>query len=187
MHRVETGGEPYQEMLDLVCNAVEASFARQEARSALLPPALDPRTHRNYIERVLRADAKNYISATEFVDSHSYFFLHKPEPVEELDTPSPKIQLVRDELLQALRPLSEEPSSQWDHDSLASATDTAIKAMISSATVTIKKKEVWKVLRAMLTGGQKGPSLIESMEILGPEVVMERIQFFDDVTLSPAS
>jgi glutamyl/glutaminyl-tRNA synthetase len=45
----------------------------------------------------------------------------------------------------------------------------------SNADTSLRKKEVWQVIRSILTGGQKGPSLIETMEILGSDVVLERI------------
>jgi glutamyl/glutaminyl-tRNA synthetase len=97
------------------------------------------------------------------------------------------VELVRAQLLKALAPLSDEASSTWDHATLASVTDEAIKAMLTDPESSIKKKDIWKVLRAMLTGGQKGPSLIETMEILGPNVVQERIETFRSETPGPAS
>ena len=183
MKRVEEGGQRYEEVIDLVCNAVEQESQNKHRPQELLEPGLRPWESREYMNSVLRGDAKNYVNAIEFVGSHDYFFLRTPKLLAgATGIPQQSIDLVRSKLLSSLEDLLAAEgahTTQWNHDTLVSATERAIKVILAEAGSSMKKKEIWKVLRAMLTGGQKGPSLMETMEILGPEVVLDRIKRFE--------
>ena len=124
---------------------------------------------------MLKADAKNYVTATDFVKSHAYFFVRQPDIVEPPDLPYGNIEIIRNQLVSAIHALVEDANRLWDHDNLVEATEDAIKAIMGIPDTTIKKKQIWQVLRFLLTGGQRGPSLVETMEILGPEIVLERL------------
>jgi glutamyl/glutaminyl-tRNA synthetase len=168
-------------MLNMVCNAVQKTMSQQWLDKEKLAPGLEPHQNRAYVDRVLRADAKNYITAKEFTASHSYFFLREPENIKPLNTEPWKIERIQDAFLKDLKPLAT-TNDKWEHDALAEVAARAINNISTTpedSTKQIKKKEIWQVLRAVLTGGQKGPSLIETMEILGPDVVMERIATFN--------
>lgn len=183
MKRVEACEKPYEEMLDLMSQAVQLNITDVYPEDQLLEAGRLPFKNRDYMARVLKADAKNYISAVEFVKSHSYFFLKSPKTVDSLTIGQEQTNLVRSELLQALQPLDEKPGDIWNHDAIASAFESAFVAMLKRAThdadgstTSLKKKDIWRVVRAMLTGGEKGPSLVETMEILGYQIVTERIR-----------
>jgi glutamyl-tRNA synthetase len=146
-------------------------MSQEHAGKTLLEAGQDPSKHREYISRVLNSDAKNYTTADEFVKSHTYFF------VQDVDSERPKgvgkkdFNPYRYELYRHIS----RAQHDWHHDNLAAATNEAIDAIIDEATDKIKKKDIWKILRASLTGGQDGPSLIHTMEILGPDVVLKRL------------
>lgn len=183
MKRVEACGKPYGEMLDLLSQAVQLNITDVYPEDQLLEAGRLPFENRDYMAQVLKADAKNYISAVEFVKSHSYFFLKSPSTVDGMAMGQEQTNLVRSELLQALQPLDEKPGKSWNHDAIASAVESAFVAILKRAThdadapmTSLKRKDIWTVVRAMLTGGEKGPSLIETMEILGYQIVTERIR-----------
>jgi glutamyl/glutaminyl-tRNA synthetase len=174
MQRVEDGGPAYEELLNMVCAAVQKTMAEDYSQKEKLAPGLDPFIHRDYISCVLKADAKNYIRAKDFVQTHSYFFLKEPDIVEPLAMEEWKITRATLAFLNVFENLTCHEGS-WEHDSIGQAATQAIDMCTSNADTSLRKKEVWQVIRSILTGGQKGPSLIETMEILGSDVVLERI------------
>lgn len=183
LQRVESGDAAYEELLNIVCSAVLETLSKDYHGMEKLDPGLNPLAHRDYIDRVLRSDAKNYTRAKDFVRTHSYFFLKRPQLVHQLSAGEGKISRISQAILSNLERLVLRDQVKWDHDSLAEAVAQAIRILVEpelgqSTEQQIKKKEVWQVLRVILTGGEKGPSLIETMEILGPEVVMDRMRNF---------
>lgn len=184
LQRVESGGAAYEELLNHVCSAVLETMSTDYQGMEKLTPGLDPVVHRDYIDRVLRSDAKNYTRAKDFVRTHSYFFLKNPQVFQqhaEQSVEREKRARISQAILSSLEGLAVGDQVKWDHDSLAEAVAQAMHMLVEPATgqsteQQIKKKEVWQVLRVILTGGDKGPSLIETMEILGPEVVLNRVR-----------
>ena len=181
VQRVEEDGKPFQEMVDLISNAVTTVMAREFANQPQLEVGDTPEHFRKYIERIIKADAKNYVSAEDFVKSHAYFFLKRPELLDHYPGPETHKELVRREFTSCLTDVYTE-SNSWTHDSLAAATEKAIAAIrdhpVENPKDKPKKKEIWRLLRAMLTGGEKGPSLIETMEMLPPGAVLDRVRNF---------
>ncbi|KIW03627.1 glutamate-tRNA ligase [Verruconis gallopava] len=188
MKRVENGGEALDEMLDNFCSAVQTVMAEEFAEREKLEEGLNPSAHRGYVKRVLIADAKNYVSAVDFARTHSYFFLKSPVISETIA--ERKAKAVREALCSSLNSAFRDGSvdkrllpapdetNEYLQDLYSKATDDAIKAVTQTQSETgerIKKKEFWQILRVLLTGGQKGPSLVETMEILGLERVIERL------------
>lgn len=171
MKRVEDGGKPYEEMLDLVCTAVQNVITQQHAGQTLLEAGQDPFRHLEYVSRVLKSDAKNYTTADEFVKSHAYFFVQEVSSEMPTGVGKKSFDNYHYELYKELS----NARGNWHHENILAATNNAMNAIIDGATDKIKKKDVWKVLRASLTGGQDGPSLIDTMEILGADVVLKRL------------
>lgn len=204
--RVEAGGRRYEEMLDLVVDFVR-KLCHKHADNLVPAMTKDKESQRQYIDAVLRLDAKNYRNALDFVTSHAYMFLHRP--TDEVlpgvqDSISPVIhatwdekeQRFRDRLIEYLEPLALDPV-KWTHesiakavadvdvslrtDSLTSVTGEEVVSEKSTASQLIPKP-IWRNIRESVCFGQSGPSTIDVMLLLGGEIVLDRIKKVKVVT-----
>lgn len=198
--RVETGGSRYEVMLDLVVEHVR-KLCQNHAENLLPAMAMDEESQRRYIDAVLRLDARNYESALDFVASHAYMFLRRPEdpvqfgshgstPSNILSTWDAKTKRFKDRIVEYLEPLALDPA-QWTRDSITKAiadVDSSLRAdffvPVAGQKVTseddfdprIVLRLVWQHIRSCVCFGQHGPSVVDVMLLLGGDIVLDRIK-----------
>ncbi|RDI83433.1 hypothetical protein Vi05172_g6673 [Venturia inaequalis] len=198
--RVEAGGSRYEEMLDLV--AVHVRKLCQNHANNLLPAMTkDEESQRNHINAVLRLDANKYKNALDFVASHTYMFLRRPEnpvhfgrsppmPSNILATWDEQEQRFKDRIVEYLEPLALDPA-KWTHDSITKAIADVDVSLRADSFVPVASEEttsanyfdprnvlrlVWRHIRTSVCFGQAGPSVVEIMLLLGGDVVLDRIK-----------
>jgi hypothetical protein len=192
--RAQTGGAQFEEM---VTHLVAAVHKYSDGKDGLTLPIVkdDHAALSAYLSQAVRADSKNYTTAYEFIKTHPYYFLKDPPLPVQLQHPITRIKKdrvpqtqmwseedIRIQLLESLSPLTD----SWDHDSLASAIAEAVEYFQSDLSRVsagpedqaklVMKNWIWAALRGYIAWGFNGPSLIESMILLGPQIVLHRIK-----------
>ncbi|GAT29097.1 glutamyl-tRNA synthetase [Aspergillus luchuensis] len=186
-----TDGPEFTEMVTKVSEEVEKTYP-----AAQLTPLLQSRSLQTYIAPLLRADAKSYTNATDFITRNSTFFtqsLTRPPytpsattttiPLTSLHTASFALTLV--------------PPAHWTletHRANITAYDGTTPDT-ESATLTAEestkaqkaadkafKKELYHYLRWALSAGAPGPGIPETMAILGREETVRRVQEAKELT-----
>ncbi|OJJ51213.1 hypothetical protein ASPZODRAFT_148537 [Penicilliopsis zonata CBS 506.65] len=193
-----TGGPQIDEMVNKVSSIVESTSSED-----LSTPLLQGRTLHEYVAPLIKADAKSYTNAEEFVARNSSFFTStlNRAPYETSAEPS-----LVSALHTAAAALCLVPESHWDveshrinissydgssavtsisNTSPAPTTDDPEKARVVADKAF--KKELYHYLRWALTGGAPGPGIPETMAILGRAESINRIQQARKLTASNAA
>lgn len=120
---------------------------------------------REYVSKLVRADARNYKTAGEFVERHRYFF--EVPGRKTLQDTMPAVDSLLDELEEAASSLGEISNDEWKADSIRHA--------ISSKGEGKSLKDIHDFYRWAIAAGTPGPSGVETMEILGRLEVLSRL------------
>lgn len=151
---------------------------------------LQGRTLSEYISPLLRADAKTYTTATEFIERNATFFTAKldrpPYTFTSTTNDSSSTPTVPMQALHiAAAALTLVPPAHWSmeiHRMNITSYDGSDSVVISEnsnspvATDKIFKKELYHYLRWALSASAPGPGIPETMEILGRDETLRRIQ-----------
>lgn len=158
---------------------------------------LQGRTLSEFITPLLRADAKSYTTAQEFVERNSTFFTTKLDrspymPATPSSDSTPSVPMLA--LHTAAAALTLVPSAHWDiethrfniasYDGSESVVLPAESDNSSKATDKIFKKELYHYLRWALSASAPGPGIPETMTILGREETLRRLQDAKTLTQS---
>ncbi|PWY90254.1 glutamyl-tRNA synthetase [Aspergillus sclerotioniger CBS 115572] len=181
-----TEGPEFSEMVTKVSQVVENTYSAEQ-----LAPILQPRPLTNYIPPLLRADAKSYTNASDFVTRNSTFFtttLTRPPYTPA----SPTNTIPMTSLHTACAALTLVPPSHWTlethranitaYDGTTTPTTPAESTTPEEAEKARKtadkafKKELYHYLRWALSAGAPGPGIPETMHILGYDETMRRLQ-----------
>ncbi|KAH2182700.1 hypothetical protein KXV74_003488 [Aspergillus fumigatus] len=203
-----TGGPVFDEMVTKVSQAVEETYPADQ-----LATILDSRPLTEYIPPLLKADAKSYTNAPEFVQRNSTFFtttLTRPPytpisthndttiPITALHTAAAALALV--------------PASHWTietHRSNIASYDGSAAVLPTPASTSPSetapespdadaekarlnadkafKKDLYHYLRWALSAGAPGPGIPETMEILGRAESLRRLQEARELTAEASS
>ena len=130
---------------------------------------------RDYIHRAFRANLPNYILPASFVESSSYFFraptTYEKRPLTQtrrfLETNDATIHHL---IKVAIVSLSELGKGEWEPEKL--------QAVVEMEEGEERKWWVAKMraVRLALTGGHPGPSVVDTMLVLGRERSIERLE-----------
>ncbi|GAB1202491.1 hypothetical protein APSETT445_001108 [Aspergillus pseudonomiae] len=198
-----SGGSEFEEMVSRVSRAVEETCPSQQ-----LEPILQSRSLAEYLPPLLRADAKSYTNASEFVQRNSTFFtttLNRPpySPAASASK-SPPQAVPMTTLHTAAAALSLVPEAHWTiethkfnitsydgayailpEESDAGAygsTEEAEKARVAADKTF--KKELYHYLRWALSASAPGPGIPETMVILGRAESLRRLQEARQMTMN---
>lgn len=150
---------------------------------------LQGRTLSEYITPLLRADAKSYTTAQEFVERNLTFFTTKLDrvpyiPASTTSDSTPSVPMLA--LHTAAAALTLVPPSHWDIEThrfnissydgsesvvLPEGSDSSTKALDKTF-----KKELYHYLRWALSASAPGPGIPETMTILGRDETLRRLQ-----------
>ena len=131
---------------------------------------------------MLKADAINYTTPTEFVERNSYFFFHKPreEYARGLGDGmlTKNASTVTDNFRKLLPEQWNEPNLKKTIEELALTLSTKWGQGCNERVDLAKasRASVQHFLRWALTGGRPGPTLMLAMNILGRDLSLERIE-----------
>jgi glutamyl-tRNA synthetase len=196
-----TGGPVFDEMVTKVSQAVEETYPADK-----LTTILDSRPLAEYITPLLKADAKSYTNAPEFVQRNSTFFsttLTRPPYTPTSTANGTAIPITA--LHTAAAALTLVPASHWTietHRSNIASYDGSAAVLLSSASPGENtpestdadaektrlnadkafKKELYHYLRWALSAGAPGPGIPETMEILGRAESLRRLQEARELT-----
>jgi len=163
--KVLAGGEGFEQMIRDVAVALLEKYG-----AATVSSFLGQRRLRDVMATMLQASSLAYRSPTDFVDQCG-IFLNRPSrsPLDVADTA----------LLQPLRiaaaTLCLVPEESWTKE-VHHANLKDLSSLAPGGDVKQWKKEFYHYLRWALLGGAAGPSLPETMDILGREACVQRIQ-----------
>ncbi|KAJ5295605.1 hypothetical protein PENANT_c001G07276 [Penicillium antarcticum] len=183
-----SGGPEFDEMVSRVSSVVETNHPRDN-----LSTILKGRTLSEYIAPLIRADAKSYTDAEEFIQRNSTFFTPKLNRATYAPTPSssPSPQVPMQALHTAAAALTLVPPSHWNiethrfnitsYDGSDSVVLPEVDLSDTNAPVPVSKdkvfkKELYHYLRWALSASAPGPGIPETMAILGREETVRRIQ-----------
>ncbi|KAJ9663288.1 Glutamate--tRNA ligase mitochondrial [Coniosporium apollinis] len=141
------------------------------------------RTLEDYVTTILRADAKNYSTAADFVKRNAYLFSSgNPAP-----RPLSFQGLGATDLATIIRGLYEIPADQWNATSLKTRVEKIVADVITDIAEREGAKEadiknmqkvvngkVLHFLRSRIAHGQHGPNMSEVMELLGREETLRK-------------
>ena len=118
---------------------------------------------RDYVAKIIRADAKNYSTAEDFVMRSHFFFTQLSHPTSVTDAPG--IPLLA-------KGLAEISKAYWQPDRLK----TKIKEIATSAQgVENPTKELYHYLRKVLADGKDGAGVADIMAMLGRKESLRRL------------
>lgn len=183
------GGHDFDQMVDRVSTIVVENDLQKS-----LTPILEGRTLSEYVAPLLRADAKSYTTASEFLERNSTFFtteLDRPPytpastPLSPSDlTPTASIPMVS--LHTAAAAFTLVPSAHWTletHRTNITSYDGSESVLLPSelqdapiAVDKLFKKELYHYLRWALSASAPGPGIPETMAILGRDETVRRLQ-----------
>ncbi|KAE8166653.1 hypothetical protein BDV40DRAFT_255217 [Aspergillus tamarii] len=196
------GGSEFEEMVSRVSRTVEETCPSQQ-----LAPVLQSRSLAEYLPLLLRADAKSYTNASEFVQRNSTFFtitLNRPPYAPAASSSkSPSQAVPMTALHTAAAALSLVPEAHWtiethkfnitSYDGASSilseesdagaygSTEEAEKARVAADKTF--KKELYHYLRWALSASAPGPGIPETMVILGRAESLRRLDEARQMTM----
>ncbi|PKY05547.1 mitochondrial glutamyl-tRNA synthetase [Aspergillus campestris IBT 28561] len=164
-----TGGPEFDAMVSKVSQVVSDTYSAKE-----LTPLLQSRSLNQYIAPLLRADAKSYTTATDFI------------PISTLHTAAAALMLVPEphwtiETHKANITSYDGSSALEDQDPSPPTTPEDASKTKKSIDKTFKK-ELYHYLRWALSAGAAGPGIPETMVILGRKESLRRLQEARDLT-----
>jgi len=197
--RADEGGEKFDELVQLVLEAVRARYSVDNLRSMGWE---DEEKLESFCRWLLKANAKNFTSVTAFVESQPHFFSDSKDTVVQLsrfgrvDAYFHQVMrglginedLIRNKSLDCLFPANSKDLFTGPTARLQAQMESIIEYFVQMVQQeggsTVNPKEVQKVVRAVIyqflrgwiTWGAHGPSLAETMWHLGPDVVRSRIE-----------
>ncbi|KAJ5690573.1 hypothetical protein N7462_004965 [Penicillium macrosclerotiorum] len=185
-------GPQFDEMVNRTCAIVKETHPEEK-----LVAILQGRTLSDYITPLLRADAKSYTTAEEFLERNSTFFTTHLDrvPYTFTNSTSPELPTVPMQALHtAAAALTLVPPAHWavethrfnitSYDGSDSVTLPEERSSTPIATDKVFKKELYHYLRWALSASAPGPGIPETMEILGREETLRRIQDAKKLTQS---
>ena len=141
----------------------------------------------SYIAALLRLDSKQYTSAKNFVERNWYFF----NPLESPPKPQVAENILEEEkglVTSALRHFNALSESQWSNDSIKRALQSITMEVyhqnhgsqdaengILSGDLKDINRTLYHWLRQVIMGGYSGPSMPESMVLLGRNRTLRRL------------
>jgi len=186
----------------MVDHLVAAVYRFSQSHASQTLPIVDaqPDMLRKYVSRILQSDSKNYTDASDFVMSHSYYFLREPPCAVKLHRHTKahrevgehpqrqhwSLDKIRAKFLELLQPAAD----SWEHDPLAKVVSDVIEFFAEERRCVVDGEDMdgarkwmstwmWQVLRGYVAWGLNGPSLVDTMVLLGPEIVLARIRDVD--------
>lgn len=184
-----SGGPEFDQMVNSVSAVVEETHPQE-----LLAPVLEGRALNDYVAPLLRADAKSYTTASEFVERNSTFFTTKLDrspytpastPLESSDSePTPTIPMQA--LHTAAAAFTLVPSAHWSVEthrmnitSYDGSESVSLPSELEDSPIAVDKlfkKELYHYLRWALSASTPGPGIPETMAILGRDETLRRLQ-----------
>lgn len=168
--KIALGGEEFEQMIRDVTVAMLSEYG-----AASMSTFIGERKLRDVVASLLKTESLPYRSATQFAKQCGLFF---SQPVK-----GPLSQPAELSVLESLRTAAAAicltPESEWSAESLR-ASMTALQPLLTAHQGRdVEKKwrrEFYHYLRWALLGGKPGPSLPQTMEILGKNICVRRIQ-----------
>ncbi|ETI23340.1 glutamate-tRNA ligase [Cladophialophora carrionii CBS 160.54] len=178
--RIAAGGSPLEQMIRDVAVAVLNRYGAGQVMQLLAPdsdsnPGAPKRTLRDLIAQLLQIESLHYRSPAQFADQCALFFEPVRRPVE-LDVGDPALF---HPLRVAASTLTLVPASSWTkqvHHSHLRALEASPPTETTATAAKTWKRELYHYLRWAVLGGRQGPGLAESLEILGRDTCIRRIQ-----------
>ncbi len=170
--RVEAGGEQFEQMIRDVTVAVLKKHGAAKVMRFLDAGSGQKRDLRNVLAQLLSIESLHYRSPTQFADQCALFFE---------DTQPSELDIADTTLLHPLRvaasTLTLTPQASWTRETQHFQL-RALEASLPGEGIAPKtwKKELYHYLRWALLGGQRGPGIAETLEILGRETCVKRIR-----------
>ncbi|KAG9790287.1 Glutamate-tRNA ligase, mitochondrial [Exophiala dermatitidis] len=186
--RVEAAGEPFEQMIRDVAVAVLERYG-----AARVTEFLGRRSLRDVLATILKVPSLPYRSAADFAENQCSIFFKPaattPEQLDQFDFDPAHLHSLR----VAASTLCLIPESQWSeqvhHSQLrmleqqvpiaeTDGTTTTVEeaAGATAASVAKWKRDLYHYLRWALLGGARGPAIAATLEILGRETSVARIQ-----------
>lgn len=142
---------------------------------------------RRYLERILRADVKNFTNTDEFLQRNVYFFAPVFNSYYSIRTKDGRLvhTIPVDKLIKRTDELHQLGPQDWNSIVIRKTIEKIVAAATKSdatldAQLGKKRQRVWNqaihhYLRWALAEGKEGPSIVDIMEILGREESLARL------------
>ncbi|EAW14485.1 glutamate--tRNA ligase MSE1 [Aspergillus clavatus NRRL 1] len=195
-----TGGPVFAEMVSKASEVVKETYAADQ-----LTTILDFRALSEYISLLLKADAKSYTNAPEFIHRNSTFFTttltRPPYTPAATSSSGPSTPIPITALHTAAAALTLVPEPHWTIETHraniaaydgSSATPAAPETPADPEKARIAadkafKKELYHYLRWALSAGAPGPGIPETMTILGRPETLRRLDEAKQLTAELAA
>ncbi|KAF1815095.1 glutamyl-tRNA synthetase [Eremomyces bilateralis CBS 781.70] len=173
----EESGQPFADLVRQVEEVVVKEYNVAD-RSHTLQDTLLP----TYISSILKADARNYSTPEEFVKRVEFFF--RPQHYPPIFDGYQKSNVAVDTLASACRQILQ--ASPWTKEGIQKEILTTVAQLEKSIASEASEKhshravsaDVHHFLRGVILGGRAGPTVAESMEILGKAFCAARFSEF---------
>lgn len=147
---------------------------------------LDGRDLGSYIKSIIRADAKGYTTATEFIQRNRYFFEHVRSsaldaPAYDPRGPNQKLKhtTALNQLIIATKKIETIGPETWTVEGIKSIIKNIISETwedVDKDTRRMNNRALFHYLRWAIAGGNEGASIADAMVILGQEITIDRLR-----------
>lgn len=194
--RAEDGGEKFDELVNLVMEAARAQYSAEDLSSVGLEKG---EKLRDACRGLLKSNSKNFSSVKAFVESQPYFFSDRGEVVvhmnrtkvfQTVEEMAIDDAFIRKKSLEYLFPADGKNFFAGPVEELKAQLDALIESFVTkvisapSAADVVTNEDARKIahalvyshLRGWIAWGSHGPSLHETMQLLGPNIARRRIE-----------
>ncbi|KIV85325.1 glutamate-tRNA ligase [Exophiala sideris] len=168
--RIQAGGAEFEQMIRDLAVAVLDKYGAGQVTAFL-----GGRSLRDVLATMLSVESFKYRTASDFADQCSLFFEAPITSLNTFESASIDVSLIHP-LRVAASTVCLVPPSEWTervHLSQLQALETAPDETVDAARW---KKELYHYLRWALLGGHRGPTIAKTLEILGRNASVQRIQ-----------
>ncbi|KAI9718440.1 MAG: hypothetical protein M1812_004161 [Candelaria pacifica] len=144
----------------------------------------------SYVAAIVRADAKGYSTANEFLMRNGFFFgpIHKNVNSAIYNARGPGLKLIHtipiDQLIEAAKQIEEVEPQSWTAERLKSNLQSIITkgwGQTDAITKRMSQRALHHYLRWALTDSHQGAPIVDVMAILGRETTLTRLHRGEDL------
>jgi len=209
LSRIQNPTTPSHDLMELAVKPVIELIASEHSRDFTFYGGPGNSSPEKYVHSVLCADARNYLTPSNFVDRNTYFFTAPPKSILTRTIPALKLHNVpaerhnvapEDPIL-FFDEFSQIPASEWTSEEIkrignliiSQRTHRSIEELRSakawSEELDLRFQKAWskfvhQYLRWAISAGMPGPDGAETMSILGRKEALNRFKTAKDVIKS---
>jgi len=209
LSRIQNSTNPSHDLMELAVKPIIELIASEHSRDFTIYGGPGNSSSEKYVLSVLCADARNYLTPSNFVDRNTYFFTAPPTyiltrtiPALKLhNVPAERHHVAPEDPILFLDDFSQIPVSEWTSEEIKRVRNLIIRQRAHRSIEELRSAKAWseeldlrfqkswskfvhQYLRWAISAGMPGPDGAETMSILGRKETLSRLKAANDVITS---